>query len=527
VIAALRRVDPDAVHLRAAVVAMAAVLAAWGSALAVERAADQTLSLVVLAVVLAMTLERTQRTIDARGRLVAVVVLPLLAAVATGVGRLLVTHPDAGDALFVVAVSGAIWIRRFGPGARRAGTLVALPFIALLATPALGGPTGADPALWSAVIALLALGWVTLAQLTARRTGFFVPPQPPAAPPPLAPPAAAGPPAAGPLAPVPSVRRLPPSTRMALQMAVALGGAFALGRWWFPEHWGWVVLTAYIVCAGNRGRGDVLHKSGLRIAGAAAGTIAATLVSDPLPAGSAWSVVVIFVLLGLAVWLRPVSYAFWAAGVTAVLALLYGYFGQGGAELLGQRLLAVAVGAALGVAASWLVLPVRSHDVLRRRVADVHGALRDLLRAVRDREPAAIVHHAHRFRVAAVELELIAPVLVLERRLSRVHRRRRPSGPRGADAVVAVRAAREPVRALAERAARAAAPAQPADPAAAPTSAAPPADRDARSDVAQLRMLLDLLTELLRAERARADQRSRRRPQRNASRRHGSRSDDT
>jgi uncharacterized membrane protein YccC len=299
---------------------------------------------------------------------------------------------------------------------------------------------------------------------------------------------------------------------MAVQMALALAAAFAFGRWWFPAHWSWVVLTAYIVCAGNRGRGDVLHKSGLRVIGAAAGTIAATLVSDPIPAGSGWSVVAIFVVLGLAVWLRPVSYAFWATGVTAVLALLYGYFGQGDAGLLGERLLAIAVGAMLGVAASWFVLPIRSHDVLRRRVADVHRALRDLLRAVRDADGEAIAHHTHRFRVAAAELELIAPVLLLERRLARVDRRRRPAGPRGADVVDAVRAARAPIRALQERA--------PA-----------PADREGRADVAQLRALLDLTTELLRAERARAqrrlDQPSRRRPQRNSSRRQGSSSEET
>ena len=42
----------------------------------------------------------------------------------------------------------------------------------------------------------------------------------------------------------------------------------------FGSHWIWVVLTAYIVCSGNRGRGDVVHKSAIRVIGAACGTLA-------------------------------------------------------------------------------------------------------------------------------------------------------------------------------------------------------------------------------------------------------------
>ncbi len=74
----------------------------------------------------------------------------------------------------------------------------------------------------------------------------------------------------------------------------------------------------------------------------------------------------IFVLLAFGVWLRSVSYAYWTACLTGVLALLYGYYGQAGAGLLRERLAAVALGAAIGLAAAWFVLPVRTGDVLRR-----------------------------------------------------------------------------------------------------------------------------------------------------------------
>ena len=51
---------------------------------------------------------------------------------------MLITEPDAGDALFVLAIGASIYVRRFGPRAAKVGTLIALPFIALLTTPGVG-----------------------------------------------------------------------------------------------------------------------------------------------------------------------------------------------------------------------------------------------------------------------------------------------------------------------------------------------------------------------------------------------------
>jgi uncharacterized membrane protein YccC len=63
---------------------------------------------------------------------------------------------------------------------------------------------------------------------------------------------------------------------MAIQLAVALTAAFLLGWLLFPEHAMWVVLTAFLVCSGNRGRGDVVHKSAL---GGDAGRAGAALLA--------------------------------------------------------------------------------------------------------------------------------------------------------------------------------------------------------------------------------------------------------
>lgn len=143
---------------------------------------------------------------------------------------------------------------------------------------------------------------------------------------------------------------------MAIQLAVAVGGAFVAGRLAFGEHWTWVVLTAFVVCSGNRGRSGVVRKGLLRLVGAAAGTLVATFLAGWFGPFDSRSIVVVFAVLAVAMDLRTFSYAFWAGGVTEMLALLYDYYGQAGPGLLATRLLAIAIGV------SWFLLPVRNRN---------------------------------------------------------------------------------------------------------------------------------------------------------------------
>jgi hypothetical protein len=358
-----------------AVMTMLAVLATLVCTLAVAPGRGPA----VLAVVLTLSLSRSHLDRDARGRLEAMVVLPLVGFVAIGVGLLLRQMPWVGALAFVAGMSLSIWLRNFGSMARRAGRLIALPFITLLTVPHVhAAASGVLPALLvPIVVALLSLLWVTVFQLLARRLGLLPPVN-----------------ALAHATETPiqqSTLRPSASTRMAIQMAVALALSFVVGYLWFAERWAWIVLTALIVHSGNRGRLDVAYKSGLRVLGAAAGTVLAMSLSfhaqaEPITTG-AWMLAALF----LGVWLRPLGYAWWALFVTLALALLQGFEPQPPGMLLWQRLEEILIGAVIGLASAWWVLPVRSTDVLRRRLADALAAMAEATDpAVPERSPARV-----------------------------------------------------------------------------------------------------------------------------------------
>lgn len=377
------RAVPRITPLAPAATTMAAVLAAFGSAWLLERLAHLGVDSVMQAVVLSITLARTQRGAATADRLAGLVVLPTVALAAIGLGTLMSHRPLEGDAAFVLLVTSALWLRRLGPQFTRAGTLMLLPAIALLILP---HTPSSGHALWAPLVALIAWFWVTAFQALADRAD-----------------------------PAPARRDGQRSSRaahrMAAQMGVALAGAFAAGHLLFPDHWSWVVLTAFIVCNGARGQGDALHKGVLRAFGATGGTCLATLAAGTFAPGNRGSVALIFVVLGIAVWLRPRNYAYWAGGVTAALSLLYGYFGQTAIPLLWTRIEAILVGAAIGVASAWFVLPFRTRDVLRRRTAGALAALSEVLRG----EPGAL----RRFEGAVAEMDDLYPPLKTHRAVTR------------------------------------------------------------------------------------------------------------
>ena len=335
---------------------------------------DTAPAALVLSAVIAMTFGRNRLVTSWRGRVEAIILLPVIALATYGVAELLRTIPTLGAVAFVAAIFLSIWLRRFGGMWRRIGSLIALPFITLLIVP--GGGAGTTP-IASVLLSLGALVVVVVLRVVAEATHFVPKAQVDVA-------TASGAQGAEPRRQ--SAMRPGASTRMAIQMAVALSAAIVVGVLVFPQHITWVVLTAFLVNSGNRGRADVLYKSGLRIVGAAAGTIAASVLVIAEPHGNTFIagpalVVLLLVILAFGMWLREWTYAAWALAMTLVITLLQGAVvpiaaGTGGIQIW-LRVLAIVVGAAIGLAAAWFVLPVRSENVVRGRIADALAALHE------------------------------------------------------------------------------------------------------------------------------------------------------
>lgn len=412
---------------RPAVVTMLAVLATFACTMAIAPEPGPG----VLAVVLCLSFARSHLDHDLRGRLEAAIELPLVALGAAGTGFLLLHRPWLGASVFVGGMFASIWLRRFGPGLRRAGSLIALPLVALLTTPY--APTRpASPLMHLLVpvlVAWLALAWVSTMQLGARRLGWLAPVRRP-------------PPRTADTSPTAAEHtpRLIASTRMAIQMAAALAAAFVVGYLGFAERWAWVVLTAFIVNSGNRGRLDVAYKSVLRVTGTGVGTLAALALAGPLGGHDGRTVAMILAAVFLGLWLRPLGYAWWALFVTIALALLQGFEGTSSMHVLWPRLEEIVVGAAIGVAAAWLVLPIRSSAVLRRRIANALALLAASIEGGESRPPVPAL------ALALDEVDQLAPAFRFSRWATRRFR-----SPQPADWIDALSDCRASALALAEQ----------------------------------------------------------------------------
>ena len=376
------------VALKSAAATMAAALAAYGSVLWLSHAVLLRVDAVVLAVVLAVALGRPVARTDWVDRAVGLVLVPAVTLGASETARLMTDRVIIGSTLFAVLVAATIFVRRWGPRCTTAGALATAPLLAMLIVPTL--PTARTNMWWTLLVAVIAYAWSatlpSLVQANSERKSHSCPGgtpgfnatvgdrrllgaerQPvtdsPTEPERKSHSCPGGPPISSLPVGTDKSRRARVSLRMAVQMGVALGVAFVGGHLLLGEHWAWMVLTAFVVCSGNRGRGDVVRKGLLRVVGATVGTGLATLLSGLFGPADPWQVVAIFVLLAIGTWLRELSYAYWAAAVTAALAFLYGYFGQAAPGLLVTRLGGILLGGLVGVAASWFVLPVRGREI--------------------------------------------------------------------------------------------------------------------------------------------------------------------
>ena len=355
--------------VRSLLVTMVVVLPSFWTMGQIGRWWTPPLAAVILAVMLAVSLPRAVAAVQPRYWLGSALGL-LVSTVLAGVASVLVVMDGrpriAGAIVFAVLAGVTVWLRRFRAPGRAVGLMAGLPLMAVLVAP-MPSHMSWSVTVWVLVSAVVAGLWAGAIAFLSVRVVAGDRPRP-----------GGSAPESGTRPSKSAKPRVLSSTRMALQQTVAVGLAFLAAQWVDASHVVWPVLTALIVLSNNRGRGDVLWKGAQRLVGALIGTAAATAVVGLWPAGDVRAIVVVFALIALAAALRPFGYVYWAACVTAGLAFLYGYLGQGGMGMLSHRLIGIVVGGVIAIVVAWFLLPVRTIDVVRSRIAAVRRAMSDV-----------------------------------------------------------------------------------------------------------------------------------------------------
>ena len=159
--------------------------------------------------------------------------------------------------------------------------------------------------------------------------------------------------------------RLRPTTRQAIQVAVAASLAIVTGELVSPARWYWAVIAAFVIFAGTNSWGETLTKGWQRLLctllGVPCGVLVATLVGGDRTAALAG----IFVCLFCAFYFMTVTYSLMTFWITTMLALLYGLLGQFSFGVLMLRIEETAIGAVIGATVAIVVLPTNTRTAIR------------------------------------------------------------------------------------------------------------------------------------------------------------------
>jgi len=163
---------------------------------------------------------------------------------------------------------------------------------------------------------------------------------------------------------------LNPSTKAAIQVAVATSAATVLGNLISPDRGYWAVLTAFLVFTGVSTRGEILSRAGHRIVGTIAGVVAGVLLAAEIGRNPALQIVVLVVCVFFAFYLATVAYFWLTFFVTVLLAMLYGLLGNFSAQVLEVRIAETAVGSLVGIASAYFIFSTKTRATFAAKVTD-------------------------------------------------------------------------------------------------------------------------------------------------------------
>ncbi|MGI5372188.1 hypothetical protein C9J60_37225 [Streptomyces sp. A244] len=169
-----------------------------------------------------------------------------------------------------------------------------------------------------------------------------------------------------------------PTTRAAVQVAVGSSLAIVGGELLSTQRWYWAVLTCWIVFLNTASTGEILVKGYRRLLGTVFGVVAGIVLAGLVGRHTWTAFALVLVLIFAMFYTAPLSYTLMSFFVTAMLGLLYTLLHTYSLDVLVLRIEETALGAACGVVAAALVLPVRTD----RRTDELLGTVLERLAEV-------------------------------------------------------------------------------------------------------------------------------------------------
>ncbi|SED39981.1 Uncharacterized membrane protein YccC [Streptomyces sp. 2112.3] len=172
-----------------------------------------------------------------------------------------------------------------------------------------------------------------------------------------------------------------PTTRAACQVAVGSTLAIIGGEFLSSQRWYWAVLTCWVVFLNTASTGEILVKGYRRLVGTVLGVVAGVALAG-LVGDHTWPAFALVLLCIFGMYFTaPLSYALMSFFVTAMLGLLYTLLNTYSLSVLVLRIEETALGAACGIIAAVLVLPVHTDRRTDEQLGTVLVRLRDVVSA--------------------------------------------------------------------------------------------------------------------------------------------------
>ncbi|MEU1303196.1 FUSC family protein [Streptomyces shenzhenensis] len=206
-----------------------------------------------------------------------------------------------------------------------------------------------------------------------------------------------------------------PTTRAAVQVAVGSALAIGGGELLSSQRWYWAVLTCWIVFINTASTGEILVKGYRRLLGTVLGVVAGIGLAG-LVGHHTWTAFALVLLFMFAMfYTAPLSYTLMSFFVTAMLGLLYTLLNTYSLAVLVLRVEETALGAACGIIAAAVVLPVGTDRRTNELLVTVLDRLADVTRSAVDQlsgaPPADLLDRARELDQALADLRASAQPL--------------------------------------------------------------------------------------------------------------------